>query len=522
MVQDPGQSWSTVVIIQKVEAKKPARDKMELTFSVEDEFPGVVTVYTIPACPHCQIAKQKLRELGLPFTEIDVDADVEKREEMVRLTNGARTVPQVFFNSKLIGGADALKSAVEDGRIKELVEVLRQGPDDNTPKPKAEVTAVAGGTANVDSIECEPDEFAELARAMRDPVTGLSIKDRYHYLRPFPKCFVGHECVDWLLQRVPALKTRADAVDLGQRMMNAHYFHHVCYDHGFKDAYLFYRFISEEKNNALNQTGILSSCQPLSPALLSEELRRAVLQCYDQFLSADGRAVDYTKMASSPLFTNNYVGLTPELQRVKVELLSHEEKLAFFINIYNALVVHATVVAGHPKSIWQRYRFFSKYGYIIGGLFYSLNDIEHGVLRCDRPAPTSFFSRRYFWASDPRREVSLSTLDPRVHFALVCGARGCPPIKTYKASDIDSSLTMATQSFFEDDGNLRIDPSKRVVALNSILKWYHSDFGSSDEDMLRWLLPYLSEHRAKQLQDVMASPGYSVTYLPYDWTPNSA
>ena len=60
-------------------------------------------------------------------------------------------------------------------------------------------------------------------------------------------------------------------------------------------------------------------------------------------------------MKSSPEF-QAYVKHTGELKRVKLENMPRAEKLSFFINVYNALVIHANVVNGPPVSLWQRYK----------------------------------------------------------------------------------------------------------------------------------------------------------------------
>ena len=65
--------------------------------------------------------------------------------------------------------------------------------------------------------------------------------------------------------------------------------------------------------------------------------------------------VNYTGIAGSAEFIK-YKRLTQELVRVHVESATREEKIAFFINIYNALVVHANIVKGPPGNLWQRYK----------------------------------------------------------------------------------------------------------------------------------------------------------------------
>lgn len=68
--------------------------------------------------------------------------------------------------------------------------------------------------------------------------------------------------------------------------------------------------------------------------------------------------------------------------------------------------------------------------YNVGGHTFSLDDIEHGILRCNKKHPTS--GAVAFSISDPRLPFVLHLpLDPRIHFALNCGAKGCPAIRAY-------------------------------------------------------------------------------------------
>ena len=80
--------------------------------------------------------------------------------------------------------------------------------------------------------------------------------------------------------------------------------------------------------------------------------------CYaycNRFFCWSMQGVDYNGMAHSNEF-GAYIKHTAELQRVKLEGMTREETLAFFINIYNALVIHANVVRGPPVNLWQRYK----------------------------------------------------------------------------------------------------------------------------------------------------------------------
>ena len=213
-----------------------------------------------------------------------------------------------------------------------------------------------------------------------------------------------------------------------------------------------------------------------------------------------------------------YLRLSAELQRIQMVGMSREQTLAMFINLYNALVIHAYIQIGPPTSAWKRRKFFHKAAYKIGGHTFSLNDIEHGILRGNRKQPMAF--QRPFGPSDPRRVFSLPSGDPRIHFALVCGAKGCPPIKNYDHNNIDAELDDATIAFFE--GECLLFPERHSVQLSMLLKWYRQDFGSTNEQILQWVARYLDPERRTTLEQMLAaSESIKITYSEYDWTHNS-
>jgi glutaredoxin 3 len=67
-----------------------------------------VEMYTTMFCPYCARARGLLQKKGVSFTDIDVDAETEKRAEMVRRAGGRSTVPQIFIDGEYIGGSDEL------------------------------------------------------------------------------------------------------------------------------------------------------------------------------------------------------------------------------------------------------------------------------------------------------------------------------------------------------------------------------------------------------------------------------
>ena len=80
-----------------------------------------ITIYTKPACPYCAAAKALLKSKGQTFDEINVEADAQKKEEMIEKSGGRLTVPQVFINGQHIGGFDDLKALDQRGELASLL-----------------------------------------------------------------------------------------------------------------------------------------------------------------------------------------------------------------------------------------------------------------------------------------------------------------------------------------------------------------------------------------------------------------
>tara|TARA_B100000686_G_scaffold310943_1_gene354130 strand:- start:109 stop:366 length:258 start_codon:yes stop_codon:yes gene_type:complete len=81
-----------------------------------------VVIYTGPLCNFCSAAKHLLNKKKINFEEIDIGYDDKKREEMLKKTNGAKTIPQIFIGEKHIGGYVELRALDKDGKLNSLLE----------------------------------------------------------------------------------------------------------------------------------------------------------------------------------------------------------------------------------------------------------------------------------------------------------------------------------------------------------------------------------------------------------------
>ena len=82
-----------------------------------------VVIYTGPICNYCSAAKHLLSKKKIRYEEIDVVNDPEKRDEMLKKSNGMRTVPQIFIGEKHIGGYVELKALENKGELDSLIEI---------------------------------------------------------------------------------------------------------------------------------------------------------------------------------------------------------------------------------------------------------------------------------------------------------------------------------------------------------------------------------------------------------------
>lgn len=493
-------------------------------------FVGRITVYSITGCPFCKAAKAKLGELNLPFTEVNLDDYPEQRSILIGRTQ-KRTVPQIFFNERFIGGNDEFQKLVtEEMEFQELLKYVKESPVPEEalalPKMKQPVqptktddsyNALNGNEAVPrSSANAKEAEFAEIVKEFK--ANSGVIKDRRRMLIfSIPKCFTGEELVTFVSKKKKIDVDRA--ILICQDLMKYKFVvavepqadHIIAYDKTL------YRLVEDNPHKALNtKTGAYEAGMPASE--LSGILRKKILQLYGKYLSDNGKSVDYKGLGSSVEF-KEYVALTTKLQRVEIEKISREEKLAFFINIYNALVIHGNVVNGFPENTLQRYKFFNNTRYVVGGAAYSLQDIENGVLRSNRKGVGMI--QKPFNAKDPRHDLILVPNEPLIHFALVCGAKSCPPIKTYSAENIMSELTLSAESFLESDDGCLVKKAENTVYLSMIFKWYSEDFGKYPTETLKWVHQHMADGEKKtNLHAVMSNKDHKLEFLTYNWGTN--
>ncbi len=250
---------------------------------------------------------------------------------------------------------------------------------------------------------------------------------------------------------------------------------------------------------------------------LSADLKKTLGRLQGAFFNAERGTVNYEAMKKSEGFSH-YLQLAGSLKSFDLETLkSDAEKKAFWINIYNILIIHGVIEFQIRGSVLDITNFFGRISYDIGGNSFTPDDIEHGILRQNRPHPLFPFSP--FSLFDARRNFMVSKLDFRIHFALVCAASSCPPIEFYDAALIEGQLETAGKSFI-NRGGIEIEEQSGTLWMSAIFGWYSGDFGNSKEETLQLLLPYLDEEKRQWIEEHLTA--LHIRYLPYNWNLNSS
>jgi Protein of unknown function, DUF547 len=225
---------------------------------------------------------------------------------------------------------------------------------------------------------------------------------------------------------------------------------------------------------------------PISPAAFSHRVFGEVLSAH-----VKNGWVDYSGIQ----IDGRLPTYLAQLDRVDPNAFAtRHERLAFWINVYNAFAIKGILDQDSPRTLVGRYRYFIARDYHVGGESVNLYDLE-------------------------RKVIIEQFREPRIHFAIVCASLSCPWLQpwAYEADRLEEQLEVVTRAFINDATKNRFDRRTKVAYLSLIFKWYAEDFEASSGGILKYVGKYVSDPEvARDLE----SSSYKVEFLDYDWSLN--
>lgn len=191
------------------------------------------------------------------------------------------------------------------------------------------------------------------------------------------------------------------------------------------------------------------------------------------------------------------------LDALATSLNTDEKKLAFWINVYNGYI--QVILSENPELYKDRSVFFNEERIQIAGELISFAKIEHGIIRKSQWSLGLGMVRKWF-PNRFERKLRASKRDYRIHFALNCGAKDCPPVSIYQAEHLNEQLNKNTKQYLKK--TTTYDATKNEVAITSLFSWFRGDFGSKNK-----VKNILKNHRL-----IPTTNNVSVVYKNYDWT----
>lgn len=201
--------------------------------------------------------------------------------------------------------------------------------------------------------------------------------------------------------------------------------------------------------------------------------------------------VNYKDLKANQEEFNSYIKELESLSLDEFNQFSKEEKLAFWINAYNAFTIQL-ILKNYPiKSIKDAGSFisgpWSKDFIHLLGKVYDLDNIEHDIIR---------------------KEFK----EPRIHFAVNCASMGCPSLyqEAFVAKNLNKQLEIASKNFILNKKKNYYDKKENILYLSKIFNWYGADFNSKYQGYRNYIKSYINLPK-----------NYAIEWLDYDWKLNS-
>ena len=219
---------------------------------------------------------------------------------------------------------------------------------------------------------------------------------------------------------------------------------------------------------------------------------QAWIDNYNSLLSkyVTSSGVKYSEWKSNGADVQSIQNVVDAVAKENVSELDRKAQLTFYINAYNAWILHEALGKYPTKSVKDAlFSFFTGKRIKVADEEMSFNHLEKDVIR-------GKFG------------------DPHVHFALNCASRSCPPLnrEVFRSSEVDAQMEKLAKAFVNSERGVKFDTSKKAAELSKIFDWYKDDFKSEGG-----ALAFINKRRTEPLPNDV-----KIGYQDYDWNLNEA
>jgi Protein of unknown function, DUF547 len=184
------------------------------------------------------------------------------------------------------------------------------------------------------------------------------------------------------------------------------------------------------------------------------------------------------------------------------QLDNDDKRLAFWLNIYNAFTQFT--LKKNPEKYKKRSAFYKEKMIVIAGKRMNLDAVEHDILRHSQIKWGLGYIGKLF-PGRFEKKFRVQHKDWRIHFALNCGAKSCPPIAFYKPEQINQQLKLSTINYLRSD--CTYDSTTNRIGVPALMSWFRGDFGGRKK-----ILPILREYKV-----IPENARPKVYFKKYDW-----
>ncbi|KAG8074812.1 hypothetical protein GUJ93_ZPchr0006g42508 [Zizania palustris] len=201
----------------------------------------------------------------------------------------------------------------------------------------------------------------------------------------------------------------------------------------------------------------------------------------------------------------NFRTLVEQLAKVDPTCMNCDERLAFWINLYNALIMHAYLAYGVPENDIKLFSLMQKACYMVGGQSFSAAEIEFVILKMKtpvhRPQLSLMLALHKFRVTEEHKKCSIDDAEPLVLFALSCGMFSSPAVRIFSAGNVRQELQESMRDYIRASVGIN-DSGKLIVP--KLLQNYAK--GTVEDSLLAdWICRHLTPNQVAAVQDTSSS-----------------